>query len=118
MSRPRDKRPAQQASGNVTVPDVIRMGCLIEAWSATGDRLDAGSAWSAHLRARLAWCRAQHLDTPADMALKLPSGAPWSASDPGGVERLASLGHAPSDLHRLRTEAQRHVTATSPRRTK
>lgn len=96
------------------VPAVLRLGCCIAVWSETGDPLDAGTAFRRHLTARLAWCRARGLDTHGEMATLGPSSGPWSATEPAGVERLASLGHSPHDLDRLRVEAQRHGTATTP----
>lgn len=116
MSRRRRLLVSPPAAG--PVPEVLRLGRLIEVWSATGEATDAGSAFGAHSRARLGWCRAQGLDTHGQMRVLGPSSGPWTLSAPGGLQRLADLGHPPGDVPALRIAAHQLVLdhTDTPRR--
>lgn len=101
------------------VPDVLKVGCLIEVWSATGDPHASGTAYQRHVRARLGWCRWHGLDTAGEMATLGPSSGPWSLSSPCGTRRLADLGYSPDDVTWLRVAAEQHDTdPPTPRSTR
>lgn len=123
MSRPRDKRPPQRASGPVQAPAELLLGALAEVWAEHGHRHDLGGSFGRYQRALRDWETSEGLTTAEMCAAVAVPRSPWSVAthDSEGRaaaadDRLARAGVTRADLPRLRRAAEVRTRTTEPSR--